>query len=129
MNLFSNFFLMDDYKAACILSCPIEFESTIQSDNIALVGRMKSFIFITVLIASIYAQAPRRDAEYPPPELLEALKPAHDACVKKTGVTEEAIKEFSDGKIHEDENLKCYMVSGFVGMCAAMERVLSPSFL
>lgn len=23
--------------------------------------------------------------------------------------TTEAIKEFSDGKIHEDENLKCYM--------------------
>ena len=72
---------------------------------------MKQFILITFLIASIYAQAPRRDAEYPPPELLEAIKPAHDACVKKTGVTEEAIKEFSDGKIHEDENLKCYMVS------------------
>lgn len=72
---------------------------------------MKQFILITFLIASIYAQAPRRDAEYPPPEILEALKPAHDACVKKTGVTEEAIKEFSDGKIHEDENLKCYMVS------------------
>ncbi|XP_070492599.1 general odorant-binding protein 83a [Chironomus tepperi] len=70
---------------------------------------MKQFILITFLIASIYAQAPRRDAEYPPPELLEILKPAHDACVKKTGVTEEAIKEFSDGKIHEDENLKCYM--------------------
>lgn len=77
---------------------------------------MKSFIFITFLIASIYAIEPRRDAEYPPPDVLEALKPAHDACVKKTGVTEEAIKEFSDGKIHEDENLKCYMVSG-CGCC------------
>jgi len=74
-------------------------------------SKMKQFILITFLIASIYAQVPRRDAEYPPPEILEALKPAHDACVKKTGVTEEAIKEFSDGKIHEDENLKCYMVS------------------
>ncbi|XP_063709574.1 general odorant-binding protein 83a-like isoform X2 [Culicoides brevitarsis] len=53
--------------------------------------------------------APRRDAEYPPPELLAAVKPIHDICVTKTGVTEEAIKEFSDGQIHEDEKLKCYM--------------------
>ncbi|XP_055602366.1 general odorant-binding protein 83a-like [Uranotaenia lowii] len=52
---------------------------------------------------------PRRDADYPPPELLAALKPIHDTCVTKTGVTEEAIKEFSDGQIHEDEKLKCYM--------------------
>lgn len=79
-------------------------------------SKMKQFILFTFLIASIYAQAPRRDGEYPPPELLEALKPAHDACVKKTGVTEEAIKEFSDGKIHEDENLKCYMVSLELGL-------------
>ncbi|XP_037919471.1 pheromone-binding protein-related protein 6-like [Hermetia illucens] len=56
---------------------------------------------------------PRRDAEYPPPELLEALKPAHDRCVAETGVTEEAIKEFSDGEIHEDEALKCYMYCVF----------------
>lgn len=72
-----------------------------------------------LLVLSIFAinffasaqVAPRRDAEYPPPELLEALKPIHDICVKKTGTSEEAIKEFSDGSIHEDENLKCYMVS------------------
>lgn len=57
------------------------------------------------------------------------MRPIHDTCVKKTGVTEgesikcnliflnsffeflllEAIKEFSDGQIHEDEKLKCYM--------------------
>uniref|UniRef100_A0A182MBM8 Uncharacterized protein n=1 Tax=Anopheles culicifacies TaxID=139723 RepID=A0A182MBM8_9DIPT len=53
--------------------------------------------------------SPRRDAEYPPPELLEAMKPLHDICVGKTGVTEEAIKKFSDEEIHEDEKLKCYM--------------------
>jgi PBP/GOBP family len=72
----------------------------------------KVLIFI-ILAASALAQdiKPRRDETYPPPELLEALKPMHDICVKKTGVTEGAILEFSDGKIHEDENLKCYMVS------------------
>jgi PBP/GOBP family len=70
--------------------------------------------------------------QYPPPEYLAALKPHHDACIEKTGVTEgkkwlitrvceveidaftifffaEAIKKFSDDEIHEDEKLKCYM--------------------
>lgn len=67
---------------------------------------------VFAIIAIAFAQvSPRRDAEYPPPELLEALKPIHDICMKKTGATEEAIKEFSDGNIHDDKNLKCYMVS------------------
>ncbi|KAG5671868.1 hypothetical protein PVAND_002039 [Polypedilum vanderplanki] len=71
---------------------------------------MKFFIILTIsFIAIISAQEPRRDSAYPPLEMIEALKPLHDICVKKTSVTEEAIKEFSDGKIHEDENLKCYM--------------------
>lgn len=52
---------------------------------------------------------PRRDAEYPPPELLELLRPIHDTCVAQTGVTDEAIIKFSDDEIHEDANLKCYM--------------------
>lgn len=71
------------------------------------------FIVLLALFSTAIAQSvvPRRDAEYPPPELLEVLKPIHDICIKKTGVTEEAIIEFSDGQIHEDENLKCYMVS------------------
>ena len=72
---------------------------------------MKLAFILIGLISVIYGQdvTPRRDADWPPPELLEAVKPAHDICVKKTGVTEEAITEFSDGKIHEDEALKCYM--------------------
>lgn len=75
---------------------------------------MKFFIILAVsFFVVISAQEPRRDPDYPPPEILEAMKPSHDVCVKKTGVTEEAIKEFSDGKIHEDENLKCYMVKLF----------------
>lgn len=41
------------------------------------------------------------------------MKPIHDICVAKTGVTEEAIKEFSDGQVHEDEKLKCYMFCVF----------------
>lgn len=72
---------------------------------------MKLLILLCATLAFIYAQdvAPRRDADWPPPEIIRTLKPAHDACVAKTGVSEEAIKEFSDGKIHEDEKLKCYM--------------------
>lgn len=71
---------------------------------------MKLIIFCAA-IALVYAQdvAPRRDDNWPPPQIIEALKPLHQACVTKTGVSEEAIKEFSDGQIHEDEKLKCYM--------------------
>ncbi|XP_039494477.1 general odorant-binding protein 83a [Drosophila santomea] len=53
--------------------------------------------------------AAQRDENYPPPGILKLTKPFHDACVEKTGVSEAAIKEFSDGEIHEDEKLKCYM--------------------
>lgn len=72
---------------------------------------MKLVVLLLALLGLTEAQqvVPRRDADWPPPELLEAIKPAHDACVAKTGVTEEAIREFSDGQIHEDEKLKCYM--------------------
>nr|CBA11312.1 odorant binding protein 8 [Glossina morsitans morsitans] len=55
------------------------------------------------------AQKPRRDENYPPPDFLKSFKIIHDVCVEKTGATEEAIKEFSDGEIHEDPALKCYM--------------------
>ncbi|KAJ6642869.1 General odorant-binding protein 83a [Pseudolycoriella hygida] len=47
--------------------------------------------------------------EWPPPALVKYLKPMHDTCVGKTGVSEEAIKKFSDVEVHEDEKLKCYM--------------------
>lgn len=40
---------------------------------------------------------------------MAAIKPHHDTCVQKTSVTEEAIKQFSDGEIHDDPALKCYM--------------------
>ncbi|XP_034662964.1 general odorant-binding protein 83a [Drosophila subobscura] len=53
--------------------------------------------------------AAQRDENYPPPGIMKMAKPFHDSCVEKTGVTEAAIKEFSDGDIHEDEKLKCYM--------------------
>ncbi|XP_035777561.1 pheromone-binding protein-related protein 6-like [Anopheles albimanus] len=52
---------------------------------------------------------PRRDANYPPPELLEKMRPMHDACVAESGASEEAIRRFSDQEVHEDEALKCYM--------------------
>ncbi|XP_023299237.2 pheromone-binding protein-related protein 6-like [Lucilia cuprina] len=57
----------------------------------------------------IFAQKPRRDENYPPPDFLKQFIIIHDVCVEKTGVTEAAIKEFSDGEIHEDPALKCYM--------------------
>jgi hypothetical protein len=71
---------------------------------------MKLIVFL-LLVGLIYAQdvVPRRDEQWPPPEIIKALKPVHDKCVAKTGVSDEAIKEFSDGQIHEDEKLKCYM--------------------
>lgn len=71
---------------------------------------MKLIVFCA-FFGMISAQdvVPRRDEHWPPKEVLEALKPIHDICVTKTEVTEEAIREFSDGKIHEDDKLKCYM--------------------
>uniref|UniRef100_A0A240SWW4 Uncharacterized protein n=1 Tax=Glossina morsitans morsitans TaxID=37546 RepID=A0A240SWW4_GLOMM len=66
-------------------------------------------LLIILLLIRIRAQSPRRDNKYPPKELITMAKPFHEACVRHTGVTEEAIKEFSEGNIHEDEALKCYM--------------------
>ncbi|NP_001298171.1 pheromone-binding protein-related protein 6 precursor [Stomoxys calcitrans] len=66
-------------------------------------------IVLSLMSCRCRAQQPRRDAEYPPPAILKMAKPFHDICVGKTGVTEAAIKEFSDGEVHEDEALKCYM--------------------
>jgi len=71
-------------------------------------------VCLAVTVVSGQQVAPRRDEAYPPPELLEAIKPYHDTCVTKTGVTEEAIRKFSDEEIHEDEKLKCYMVRNFI---------------
>ncbi|CAD7090618.1 unnamed protein product [Hermetia illucens] len=67
--------------------------------------------FILVILSYSYGHKiqPRRDDEYPPKEMIRAIMTLHNICVAKTGVTEEAIKEFSDGEIHEDEALKCYM--------------------
>ncbi|XP_005176973.2 general odorant-binding protein 83a [Musca domestica] len=73
-------------------------------------------ILLVAIIFMVGAQSqtvPRRDETYPPPELLAKLRPVHDTCVSKTGVTEEAIKKFSDEEIHEDELLKCYMYCVF----------------
>ncbi|XP_037028893.1 general odorant-binding protein 83a-like [Bradysia coprophila] len=53
--------------------------------------------------------APRRDDTWPPQELIKFFKPIHEKCVKEIGVSKEAINTFSDGEIHEDEKLKCYM--------------------
>nr|BAN59718.1 odorant-binding protein [Delia antiqua]BAS69449.1 odorant-binding protein 10 [Delia platura] len=68
-------------------------------------------VVVVVILMSIFtcAQKPRRDENYPPPDFLKRFSIIHDVCVEKTGVTEDAIKEFSDGEIHEDPALKCYM--------------------
>lgn len=71
--------------------------------------------------------------QWPPPEFIDALKPVREKCQGDTGVSDgmiwkkllhgqwiseqtnaffivsEAIKEFSDGEVHEDPKLKCYM--------------------
>nr|ANA52575.1 odorant binding protein 1 [Bradysia odoriphaga]AWC08412.1 odorant-binding protein 1 [Bradysia odoriphaga] len=71
---------------------------------------MKSAVLLIVIGATLcLGQEIRRDKQYPPPEFLKALQPIHDVCVAKHGVTDEAIQQFSDGEIHEDEAMKCYM--------------------
>nr|AWY62809.1 odorant binding protein [Liriomyza trifolii] len=72
-------------------------------------GMYAILIVFAMLATAVNTQTPRRDAEYPPQAFLKMAKHLHEICVGKTGVTEEAIKEFSDGEIHEDEALKCYM--------------------
>ncbi|KAM7364711.1 pheromone-binding protein-related protein 6-like [Cochliomyia hominivorax] len=66
-------------------------------------------VIVMLMPFQLSAQKPRRDEKYPPPEFLKRFTIIHDVCVEKTGVTEAAIKEFSDGDIHEDPALKCYM--------------------
>nr|WOL43273.1 odor-binding protein 83a [Phortica okadai] len=75
---------------------------------------LKLLFAVLIALLSLFtdaaqAQQPRRDEKYPPPAILKMAKPFHDSCVEKTGVSEASIKEFSDGEIHEDEKLKCYM--------------------
>lgn len=74
-----------------------------------MVMKLLTVLCVSALLIKAQDITPRRDSDWPPPQLVEALRPLHDACVAKIGVTEEAIKEFSDGKHHEDEKLKCYM--------------------
>ncbi|EDW14675.2 general odorant-binding protein 83a [Drosophila mojavensis] len=65
-----------------------------------------SLVFSEALLSPALAQ---RDEDYPPRNVLKMSKLFHDICVEQTGVSEAAIKEFSDGEIHDDEKLKCYM--------------------
>lgn len=41
--------------------------------------------------------------------MIAFMKPLAMKCREQTGVTEEAIREFSDGEVHHDPALKCYM--------------------
>ncbi|KAG4073100.1 hypothetical protein HA402_009519 [Bradysia odoriphaga] len=71
---------------------------------------MKFFIAISLaLVSTCFAADLRRDEKWPPKALLEYLEPIRISCMGKTGVTAEAIKEFSDGELHDDPKLKCYM--------------------
>ncbi|XP_031628241.1 pheromone-binding protein-related protein 6-like [Contarinia nasturtii] len=74
----------------------------------------KSFFFLKI--------EPRRDDEWPPQEILETFKPIGEFCKSKTGVTDEAIIEFSDGVVHDDPALKCYMQCVFVEAKAVDEK-------
>ncbi|XP_055384795.1 pheromone-binding protein-related protein 6-like [Condylostylus longicornis] len=75
-----------------------------------LANKITILLLLTIIACSMGDKTvPRRDDDYPPPDILKMLEPVHKTCVEKTGVTEEAIKEFSDGEIHEDPALKCYM--------------------
>ncbi|EDV90737.1 GH14293 [Drosophila grimshawi] len=67
-------------------------------------------IVLSLLSDALMSPAlPQREENYPPNNVLRMAKIFHDICVEQTGVSEAAIKEFSDGEIHEDEKLKCYM--------------------
>ncbi|KAH8359098.1 hypothetical protein KR093_004247, partial [Drosophila rubida] len=67
-------------------------------------------IVLSVLSGALLRPTSAQRADnYPPSNVLKMAKLFHDTCVEQTGVSEAAIKEFSDGEIHEDEKLKCYM--------------------
>ncbi|XP_031617822.1 pheromone-binding protein-related protein 6-like [Contarinia nasturtii] len=67
------------------------------------------FLFATVVLSVAFAVELRRDDKWPPPEVVAIVQPMRITCEAKTGVTDEAIRQFSDGEIHEDPALKCYM--------------------
>ncbi|XP_055305303.1 pheromone-binding protein-related protein 6-like [Sitodiplosis mosellana] len=74
------------------------------------VARITLFFLFAAITAAVEV---RRDEKWPPKMLLDWVRPAATECRERTGVTEEAIKEFSDGEIHEDASLKCYMYCVF----------------
>lgn len=48
----------------------------------------KLITLMSLIIGSVLSDTPRRDADYPPPGLLAAIKPLHRRCVEEIGVTE-----------------------------------------
>nr|AXS77544.1 odorant binding protein OBP12 [Sitodiplosis mosellana] len=71
---------------------------------------LKDLILVAgIIFTAVTAVEIRRDDQWPPPEVVAIVQPMRIVCQEKTGVTDEAIREFSDGEIHEDEALKCYM--------------------
>lgn len=48
----------------------------------------KVITLFAIIIGSVLSNTPRRDADYPPPGLLAAIKPLHKRCVTEIGVTE-----------------------------------------
>ncbi|XP_055305302.1 pheromone-binding protein-related protein 6 [Sitodiplosis mosellana] len=80
------------------------------------------FFLLALFSTACLAVEKRRDDKWPPPEVVETFKPIAQICRAKTGVTDEAIKEFSDGEIHDDPALKCYMHCLFVEAKAVDEH-------
>lgn len=98
---------------------------------------MKLFTLSALLLVGTCLAELRRDDVWPPKMVIEFLTPIRNTCMEKTGVTAgnlntklattnffliicfyfitaEAIKEFSDGELHDDPKLKCYMNCIFV---------------
>lgn len=49
---------------------------------------MFKFICVFALITVVIAVQPRRDEQWPPPEIVALLKPLRETCEAKTGVTD-----------------------------------------
>ncbi|XP_031628634.1 pheromone-binding protein-related protein 6-like isoform X2 [Contarinia nasturtii] len=78
-----------------------------------MTNKSKHFIMCFLFAATAMAVEVRRDEKWPPKMLLQWFLPAAKECKERTGVSEEAIKEFDSGEIHDDAALKCYMYCVF----------------
>lgn len=68
---------------------------------------MIKVVFAFALIAIVIAVEPRRDDQWPPPEIVALLKPLRDRCEAKTGVTDGKFGYFT---IYSTINFKFHII-------------------